>query len=157
MQNKPYPAPYLDDLNHLYKSYFIKENDLDELNAEIMAGKVTDSFLGSLAQLQCYISEKSELFNKYLTLWIADLTQGNIFTEQQLKDLKTITAFYFIQNFNGKNFYFYGKSVKTKEKTKKQALDLYLKGLTRQEIARKTKKSLTHVYNIIREYQAKNE
>ena len=60
MQNKPYPAPYLDDLNRLYKSYFIKENDLDELNAEIMAGKVTDSFLGSLAQLQCYISEKSE-------------------------------------------------------------------------------------------------
>lgn len=44
MQNKPYPAPYLDDLNHLYKGYFIKENDLDELNAEIMAGKVTDFF-----------------------------------------------------------------------------------------------------------------
>ena len=39
MQNKPYPAPYLDDLNHLYKGYFIKENDLDELNAEIMAAK----------------------------------------------------------------------------------------------------------------------
>lgn len=148
---------YLEELQALYKNYFIREENTEELQADILAGKVTNSFLDSLNLLTCYISEQSERFNQFMSWFEFDLTEQEYLTKKQVLNIKTLTAFYFIQNHSGENFYFSGKTKKQKAKTKKQIIDLYLAGFTHKEISSKLKKSLTHVYNIIREYQAKNE